>query len=120
MGLFAFILKKSSKVGGTTRWIAQEYKTVKKNNPKLTHLEILERVNATRCAGYKDNTFIKYLTNWVRGGQSKGRGLHNYTLQVLWLEYGQPTLPDECEQVVREELFAAGINWDVIFRPPDF
>lgn len=120
MGLFDFILKKSSKVGGTARWVADAYKEVQRNNPQLSHLEILDLVNLARCTGYKDNIIISYLTGWVRGKQSSGRGLFNYTIQVLWCEYGQPTLPAECEGVVKEELVKAGIALDIITRSPDF
>ena len=116
MGLFDFILKKSSKVGGTARWVAEEYKTVRKVNPKLSHLEILERVNTTRCAGYKDSYIIDSINNFVYNNDSDAlpKGLFGYVFRIVQAESCKSTLPNEVGYAIREELEKAGIEDSII------
>ena len=119
MGLFDFILKKSGKVGGTARWVAEEYKAVRKNNPKLSHLEILERVNTTRCAGYKDSYIIDSINRFVYDDDEDAlpKGLLGYVFRIIQAESCMSQLPSEVGIVIGEELRKAGIENDIISIP---
>ncbi|NVN97517.1 hypothetical protein HXX01_04820 [Candidatus Nomurabacteria bacterium] len=119
MGLFDIVLKKSNKVGGTARWVAEEYKTVRKNNPKLGHLEILERVNTARCAGYKDSEIIRALNAWLRNEDTFiPKGLFSYVYRIIQAESCSSELPPGCSKAINDELEKAGIEHAVIsWRP---
>lgn len=117
--MFDYILKKNSKVGGTVRWVAEEYKTVRKNNPNLGHLEILERVNTARCAGYRDSYLIEQLNDWLHNDDSFARkGLFSYVYMIIQVESCSSELPSGYAEAITDELEKAGIEYDVISWKP--
>jgi hypothetical protein len=115
MGFFDFLLKKSSKVGGTARWVADAYNAVRKSNPKLSHLEILKEVNAARCCGYRDSNIVDGLNDWLMDSDVINKGLFSYVYTIIQKESRLIELPSECKDAIVQELSKAGIEQDVMF-----
>src|SRR6266567_455232 len=122
MGLFDFLLKKNSKIGGTAEWVANTYKLIRNNNPTLGHIEILRCVNGARCSGYKDEFIINSLNGWVNNADSC-RGLCYYVLNIIHIEHMAYCLqnkdhsgdvPEECEKIIIDILSKAGLEKNVI------
>lgn len=113
MGLFDFILRKSSKVGGTTRWVAATYKSIQKANPGLTHLQVLQHVNAARCSGYRDQYIIDTLNNWMQNAENKT--LYDYVYHLIQVESEHSQLPKEVGPIIANELSSAGLDDKVVW-----
>lgn len=114
MGLFDFVLKSSkTKAVETTRWVIEAYKAVQEENSQLTHLEIMEYVNAARCCGYKDSSYSDRLKDWLKTDDC-GRGLYLYVYYIIQCESHRSELPQEIGVTVLDELYNAGFDESII------
>lgn len=111
MGLFDFLFKKNIKVSGTAKWVAESYNIIRNSNPELSHLSILELLNAARCETYRNRSIINELDDWVRNDNLRiGKGLFNYIYMVIQTESGICDLPNSCIADIESELDKAGIE----------
>lgn len=116
MGIVKWFARRGT-VGGTARWAAQLYLSIRAGNPRATLDEIMEQMVTVRYFSPSDLNIKAQILNQVQGGQLSGLGALVVMILVFEANYSKNTSENRAMfgTIINEELEKTGVPQEAIF-----